>query len=223
MKKAKELITFFKKLSRPIKILFCSGLFFLVLGSILVLLSFQNEVLDNRYIITDIKEHISKPLTDLSPGEIRATVSTEYQKQGIYKLVFTNYTNAKDTKNIIQKDSYFSIIDIIGNGYQLNTKKIIINDKLYKLKTDTLTSDEGIVLQYAENVLYIDIPENLILKPQHIEVYISLKSRDSYVEYKTTQDTYFNLTPSSDNDFYQKKDSQSYMMDGYGYIKLKKK
>ena len=115
MKKAKELITFFKKLSRPIKILFCSGLFFLVLGSILVLLSFQNEVLDNRYIITDIKEHISKPLTDLSPGEIRATVSTEYQKQGIYKLVFTNYTNAKDTKNIIQKDSYFSIIDIIGN------------------------------------------------------------------------------------------------------------
>ena len=222
MKKLREKLSFFKKLALPIRIMFIVGVFFIVSGIILVMLSFRNEVLDGTYVITDIAEYKNEPLENLSKGEIRAIVSTEYQGEGTYKLIFSNYAKKLDEGSIIRKGSYFSIIDIIGRGYELDLENIKINDKTYKL-TESVTSDEGIIVDYEDHILYIDIPENLILKTQKLEFYITLVERDLYFEYLTTEDTYFNLVPSSDNDFYPKKESQSYMMDGYGYIKLNKK
>ena len=111
----------------------------------------------------------------------------------------------------------------MGKGYELDQNRIIINEKTYKLVDGTVTTDEGIIVDYQDNILYIDLPPSLLLEVQNMEFYITLTERELFFEYVTTQDTYFNLIPSEDNDFYTKKESQSYMMDGYGYIKLNQK
>ena len=84
MKKIMSKLTFFKELKLPIKIMLIGGIFFIVLGTILIFLSFRNEVLDDNYVITDVTEYINEPLDNLSPGEVRAIVTTEYQEQGEY-------------------------------------------------------------------------------------------------------------------------------------------
>ena len=223
MKKIISKLTFFKELKLPIKIMLIGGIFFIVLGTILIFLSFRNEVLDDNYVITDVTEYINEPLDNLSPGEVRAIVTTEYQEQGEYKLIFQNYAKKLDNADLIREGSYFSIIDILGKGYELDQNRIIINEKTYKLVDGTVTTDEGIIVDYQDNILYIDLPPSLLLEVQNMEFYITLTERELFFEYVTTQDTYFNLIPSEDNDFYTKKESQSYMMDGYGYIKLNQK
>lgn len=223
MKKIMSKLTFFKELKLPIKIMLIGGIFFIVLGTILIFLSFRNEVLDDNYVITDVTEYINEPLDNLSPGEVRAIVTTEYQEQGEYKLIFQNYAKKLDNDDLIREGSYFSIIDILGKGYELDQNRIIINEKTYKLVDGTVTTDEGIIVDYQDNILYIDLPPSLLLEVQNMEFYITLTERELFFEYVTTQDTYFNLIPSEDNDFYTKKESQSYMMDGYGYIKLNQK
>lgn len=223
MKKIMSKLTFFKELKLPIKIMLIGGIFFIVLGTILIFLSFRNEVLDDSYVITDVTEYINEPLDNLSPGEVRAIVTTEYQEQGEYKLIFQNYAKKLDNADLIREGSYFSIIDILGKGYELDQNRIIINEKTYKLVDGTVTTDEGIIVDYQDNILYIDLPPSLLLEVQNMEFYITLTERELFFEYVTTQDTYFNLIPSEDNDFYTKKESQSYMMDGYGYIKLNQK
>lgn len=223
MKKIMSKLTFFKELKLPIKIMLIGGIFFIVLGTILIFLSFRNEVLDDNYVITDVTEYINEPLDNLSPGEVRAIVTTEYQEQGEYKLIFQNYAKKLDNADLIREGSYFSIIDILGKGYELDQNRIIINKKTYKLVDGTVTTDEGIIVDYQDNILYIDLPPSLLLEVQNMEFYITLTERELFFEYVTTQDTYFNLIPSEDNDFYTKKESQSYMMDGYGYIKLNQK
>ena len=223
MKKIMSKLTFFKELKLPIKIMLIGGIFFIVLGTILIFLSFRNEVLDDNYVITDVTEYINEPLDNLSPGEVRAIVTTEYQEQGAYKLIFQNYAKKLDNADLIREGSYFSIIDILGKGYELDQNRIIINEKTYKLVDGIVTTDEGIIVDYQDNILYIDLPPSLLLEVQNIEFYITLTERELFFEYVTTQDTYFNLIPSEDNDFYTKKESQSYMMDGYGYIKLNQK
>ncbi len=223
MKKIMSKLTFFKELKLPIKIMLIGGIFFIVLGTILIFLSFRNEVLDDNYVITDVTEYINEPLDNLSPGEVRAIVTTEYQEQGEYKLIFQNYAKKLDNADLIREGSYFSIIDILGKGYELDQNRIIINEKTYKLVDGTVTTDEGIIVDYQDNILYIDLPPSLLLEVQNMEFYITLTERELFFEYVTTQDTYFNLIPSEDNDFYTKKESQSYMMDGYGYIKLNQK
>ena len=223
MKKIMSKLTFFKELKLPIKIMLIGGIFFIVLGTILIFLSFRNEVLDDNYVITDVTEYINEPLDNLSPGEVRAIVTTEYQEQGEYKLIFQNYAQKLDNADLIREGSYFSIIDILGKGYELDQNRIIINEKTYKLVDGTVTTDEGIIVDYQDNILYIDLPPSLLLEVQNMEFYITLTERELFFEYVTTQDTYFNLIPSEDNDFYTKKESQSYMMDGYGYIKLNQK
>ena len=223
MKKIMSKLTFFKELKLPIKIMLIGGIFFIVLGTILIFLSFRNEVLDDNYVITDVTEYINEPLDNLSPGEVRAIVTTEYQEQGEYKLIFQNYAKKLDNADLIREGSYFSIIDILGKGYELDQNRIIINEKTYKLVDGTVTTDEGIIVDCQDNILYIDLPPSLLLEVQNMEFYITLTERELFFEYVTTQDTYFNLIPSEDNDFYTKKESQSYMMDGYGYIKLNQK
>ncbi len=223
MKKIMSKLTFFKELKLPIKIMLIGGIFFIVLGTILIFLSFRNEVLDDNYVITDVTEYINEPLDNLSPGEVRAIVTTEYQEQGEYKLIFQNYAKKLDNADLIREGSYFSIIDILGKGYEVDQNRIIINEKTYKLVDGTVTTDEGIIVDYQDNILYIDLPPSLLLEVQNMEFYITLTERELFFEYVTTQDTYFNLIPSEDNDFYTKKESQSYMMDGYGYIKLNQK
>lgn len=223
MKKIMSKLTFFKELKLPIKIMLIGGIFFIVLGTILIFLSFRNEVLDDNYVIADVTEYINEPLDNLSPGEVRAIVTTEYQEQGEYKLIFQNYAKKLDNTDLIREGSYFSIIDILGKGYELDQNRIIINEKTYKLVDGTVTTDEGIIVDYQDNILYIDLPPSLLLEVQNMEFYITLTERELFFEYVTTQDTYFNLIPSEDNDFYTKKESQSYMMDGYGYIKLNQK
>lgn len=223
MKKIMSKLTFFKELKLPIKIMLIGGIFFIVLGTILIFLSFRNEVLDDNYVITDVTEYINEPLDNLSPGEVRAIVTTEYQEQGEYKLIFQNYAKKLDNTDLIREGSYFSIIDILGKGYELDQNRIIINEKTYKLVDGIVTTDEGIIVDYQDNILYIDLPPSLLLEVQNMEFYITLTERELFFEYVTTQDTYFNLIPSEDNDFYTKKESQSYMMDGYGYIKLNQK
>ena len=56
-------------------------------------------------------------------------------------------------------------------------------------------------------------------------IIISLKlvGRDSGVKYITSQDAYYSFVPSVENDFYGKKNSQAYVIDGFGYIKLEDK
>ena len=223
MKKIMSKLTFFKELKLPIKIMLIGGIFFIVLGTILIFLSFRNEVLDDNYVITDVTEYINEPLDNLSPGEVRAIVTTEYQEQGEYKLIFQNYAKKLDNADLIREGSYFSIIDILGKGYELDQNRIKKKKKTYKLVDGTVTTDEGIIVDYQDNILYIDLPPSLLLEVQNMEFYITLTERELFFEYVTTQDTYFNLIPSEDNDFYTKKESQSYMMDGYGYIKLNQK
>lgn len=217
MKKIMSKLTFFKELKLPIKIMLIGGIFFIVLGTILIFLSFRNEVLDDNYVITDVTEYINEPLDNLSPGEARAIVTTDYQEQGEYKLIFQNYAKKLDNADLIREGSYFSIIDILGKGYELDQNRIIINEKTYKLVDGTVTTDEGIIVDYQDNILYIDLPPSLLLEVQNMEFYITLTERELFFEYVTTQDTYFNLIPSEDNDFYTKK-RISIIYDGWLWI-----
>lgn len=212
-----------KELDFSRKLLLILGVLLIIIGIILTLLSFIHEVLDDKYIIKDVTENISKDIKSLSKGEMIASKSTEYMKEGIYKITYINYAKKLGNKNLIDGGSYFNITDMLGSGYELIPNKININDKNYKLKDNTISSEKGINISYENNILSIDIPNSSLLKQNVIEVYIKLIGRDKNVEYVTSQDAYYSFIPSVENDFYNKKSSQAYVIDNFGYIKLDEK
>ena len=223
MKKFSFKNNFFSKVNIVSKLLFVFGVIFILTGSICIYVSLSGEVLDDKYIMTNITERIFDGELNLSKGEVRATKSTDYIEKGIYKITYQNHFRNLDTGNLLEEGSYFSIIDIIGNGYDMDANKIEVNGKNYKFNNYIIRTDEGILIEYKNRTIYVEIPETLISKNNTVSIYITLKGRKEHFEYLTTEDSYFNLIPNIDNDFYEKKSSQSYIIDGYGYIKLKKR
>lgn len=214
---------FFSKLSIVNKLLFVFAILFIFTGSVLLAISLKGEVLNEEYIMTDITERIFDGELELSKGEVRATKSTDYIEKGMYKITYKNHFKKLDKGNLLEEGSYFSIIDIIGKGYAIDANKIEVNGKNYKFNNFIIRTDEGILVEYKNGTIYIEIPDSLISKSNVINLYIILKGREEYFEYVTTEDSYFNFIPNVDNEFYNKKSSQSYIIDGYGYIKLKKR
>lgn len=223
MKKFSFKNNFFKKLSIVNKLLFIFGVLFIISGIVFLAISLSGEVLDEKYVMTDITERVFNEELKLSKGELRATKSTDYIEKGMYKITYENHFNKSDKGNLLDEGSYFSIIDIIGKGYTIDANKIEVNGKNYKFNNYIIRTDEGILVEYKNGTVYVEIPDSLILNKNIISIYIILKGREEHFEYVTTEDSYFNLIPNIDNAFYDKKTSQSYMIDGYGYIKLKKR
>jgi len=214
---------FFMRQTILVRILLVLSILLILVGISFIIYAHKPEVLNEKYIITDVTERVFDGKVSLGKGEIRAIKSTDYIGEGIYKLTFSNYSNPIDNGSILEKGSYFSIIDIIGDGYIIDANDVVVNGKHYKFNNQVINADNGILIEYNNGALYIDIPANLISDTNVIEVNLILKGRKEFVEYITTDDAYFNFIPSMDNDFYKKKMSQSYMMDGYGYIILKEK
>lgn len=199
------------------------GFAFVIVGIILVVLSFNHEILDDKYIIKTVTEYTSNNNKKLAKGEMNASKITEYIGKGIYKVTYTNYAKESNGKKLIEDNSYFYITDMLGKGYELDTTKVKINNKEFNLEDNTVFSSEGINISYDNNVINIEIPSKLLFNESTIEIYIKLVGRHINVKYPTSQESYFSFIPSIDNDFYSKKTAQSYVIDGYSYIELDKK
>lgn len=203
------------------KIVFIFGLVFVIAGAIFMILSFKNEILDDKYVIKEVTNYISKEPRRLSPGEIQVRKNIEYEKEGIYKIIYTNYAKKEKGTDLLESGTYFSITDSIGEGYELFDNKIIVNNKEYNLENGV--SSKGINISYDDNTIFIDIPSSLITKKNIIEFNIKLVRRDLDIKYMTSKESYYGFTPSIDNNFYNKKVYQTYVIEGTGYIKLEKK
>lgn len=213
---------FFAKLGLKNKILFILGFVLLFVGLVLVLFSFRNEVLDEKYVITSATNYISKENSELHPGEIEVIKNTEYMEKGVYKITYITNSKKIKGKDILESDSYLTIIDELGDGYRFATEKIIVNDKVYDTK-QLLPANGFIGFEYNDNILYIQLADELITERQVIELEIELKDRNAGVEYRTSKNSYYSFAPNIDNDFYNKKSYQAYIIDGFGSIKLKLK
>ena len=213
----------FMKLSLLKKSLCIFGLAFVIIGIVFVILSFNREILDDKYIIKTVTEYTSSNNKKLAKGEMNASKNTEYIEKGIYKVTYTNYAKESNGKKLIEDNSYFYITDMLGKGYELDTTKVKINNKKLNLEDNTFFSSGGINMSYENNVVNIEIPSTMLFNKNTIEIYIKLVGRDIGVKYPTSQETYFSFIPSIDNDFYNKKTVQSYVIDGYSYIELDKK
>ena len=212
-----------KKHYLPKKIFFPIGSVFIIIGIVLIVLSFNHEVLDDKYIVKDVTEYTSDINKSLEKGEMVAFKNTKYMGKGIYEVTYLNHARAFGKKKLVDQGTYFNITDMFGNGYELDKSNIVINDKSYKLSNNGFESKEGINVSYQNNVLDIEIPSDKILKNNVITVSLKLVGRDSGVKYITSQDAYYSFVPSVENDFYGKKISQAYVIDGFGYIKLEDK
>ena len=213
----------FMKLSLLKKSLCIFGLAFVIIGIVFVILSFNREILDDKYIIKTVTEYTSSNKKKLANGEMNASKNIEYIENGIYKVTYTNYAKESNGKKLIEDNSYFYITDMLGKGYELDTTKVKINNKKLNLEDNTFFSSGGINMSYENNVVNIEIPSTMLFNKNTIEIYIKLVGRDIGVKYPTSQETYFSFIPSIDNDFYNKKTAQSYVIDGYSYIELDKK
>ena len=199
------------------KLLGILGIIFIFSGIFLIILSFSNEVLDNKYIIKEVKES-SYPKNILKKGEIKLLKSTKYTNKGTFKITYKIDGNGN---NLLKPKTIFNITDIQSSGYMIG-ESIIINDKEYKLDGNNVTSKEKIKLSYISNILNIDIPSESAFDTTII-IYLTLNDRKTNYEYRTSLDSYYSFTPSDDNDFYEKKDSQSYFLNDESYILLENK
>ncbi|MGM9879334.1 MAG: hypothetical protein ACI31R_04845 [Bacilli bacterium] len=213
----------FMKLNLLMKSLCIFGFAFIIIGIVFVILSFNREILDDKYIIKKVTEYTSSNNKKLANGEMNALKDIEYIGNGSYKVTYTNYAKKNSNKNLIEDGSCFYITDMLGKGYELSSTKIKINNKDYKLEDNIISSNEGINISYENNVINIEIPNTLLFTKNTIEVYIKLVERDVNTKYYTSQEAYYSFIPSIDNDFYNKKTMQSYVIDGFGYIELEEK
>ena len=124
-------------------------------------------------------------------------------------------------KSLIEEDTSFSIVDIIGDGYKVLNDEVLINDKSYKLNSSENTFKD-IYIVYKEGTINISLPNSYITKDNVIEYKIKLIKNETNVKYVTSNESYFTFMPSIDNSYYDKKSFQSYVIDGYGYIELSK-
>ena len=201
----------FKKMPFSKQLVLVLGIFCVLWGLFFLYLAFDKESLSKDSKIDEVTEYIAdKP--KLSIGEVKVTKSTEYIKGGEYKLVYKNYMK-EDQKEALDPTSGIGIVDVLGNGYKLVKDSVIVNDKDY--------SDNSEIKVITENqMIKIDIPHELCPAVNTIEVKIKLQETTPGVKYFTSQDAYYNFTPSDTNKFYEKKTPQSYLIDGNGFIKL---
>ena len=107
---------------------------------------------------------------------------------------------------------------MFGLGYTLNENKVIVNEKVYRINNGL--DKNNVSISYEDNMLTINLPSNLSERENKIEFYIKLIGRNVNYKYITSQDSYVTFIPNYDNDFYSKKSSQSYVIDGSAYIRL---
>ncbi len=216
------MITFVKKFfsksnSFLSKFLGVTGIFCILLGIVFICLSFSNEVLDDKYIISDIKE-MNYDNKNIKKGEVKLLKKTKYIKKGTFKITYIIKGNGSD---LLKDKTIFNITDIQSSGYSMN-EKITINGKEYQLDGNNITTKEKIKLSYTSNILNIDIPSSHVFDTT-ITMYLTLHDREVNYEYRTSLDTYYNFTPSDKNNFYEKKEPQSYFINDESYILLKNK
>lgn len=221
MKILVKIKNFFIKSSLLKKIFLAFGFLLLILGIVFIIFSSMNEVLDDKYIITKSTEYKKMTAFNLKPGEIGVLKSINYEEKGIYKVTYWNDSKSSKNRELIENNSYLTITEELGKGYELVKDDIYINDKDYKLNENTLKSKEGVNINYIDNCVNIEIPSSLVSKKNEITFHIKLISRDVSVKHNTTIDSYYGFIPASSNSFYEKKSRQSYIIEGNGYIVLK--
>ena len=207
------------------KVFIYSGFVFSILlifsGVVLVILSFRDEVLDNKYIVEKSTGYVSNK-KELSKGEFSVTKDVNYVFKGRYKITY-HIDYKQYSGNVLFADkSKISIIDIFGDGYELDTNEILINNDPIKLySSNTLTSDY--VINYDNNTFEIIIPKDKIFKYNRIVLCIDLTERIVNTEFVTSKEAFYTFVPNLKNDFYPKKTMQSYLIEGTGSIVLKNK
>lgn len=200
---------------------FILSLFFIISGIILVVCSFKSEILDEKYII-DRATNYTSTNKDLKTGEFSVTKDVIYVSKGTYKITYKINYNQEDQKILFASKSKVSITDIISDSYKLDTDRILINKSPMKLySSNTITSDYEI--HYDNNTFEISFPKDKLFKHHTITYYLTLIDRNINTEYVTSKESYYSFTPSKKNDYYQKKASQSYVIEGNGIIILKDK
>ena len=200
---------------------FILGLFSVLSGVYLVINSFKHEVLDEKYIVEQATEFKSENKS-LSKGEVSVTKNVKYLSKGNYEITLRINHNQDDESILFSNKSKFTITEVIGDGYELNTDKIIINkDPIRLYSHNTITSDYE--MRHDNNTFEISFPNNKVFKYNTITFYIKLVDRDLSIKYNTSKESYYSFTPSAMNDYYNKKTMQSYMIEGSGYIILRNK
>lgn len=203
-----------------IRLLFVSGVLLIVLGIVFVLLSLRYEVLDEKYIVREVTTYKSSK-SRLKQGQIAVSKDLDYIGEGVYRITYRNYYNAKDSE-ILSPNSEFGIVDMFGDGYELDLEDITINSDKYEVTEETKV-DKRPIVNYYNNTLEIKFPSDLAKVNNIIVVYVNLVGRDLNKKYSVSKETYFNFTPYSGNNYYEKKTAQSYIVEGSAYIKLDKR
>ena len=200
---------------------FVLGILLIFSGVVLVILSFRDEVLDNKYIVEKSTEYVSKK-KDLHKGEFSITKDVDYVLNGRYKITY-NIAYKQFSGNILFADkSKVTITDIFGDGYKLDTNEIFINNDPIKLySSSTVTSDYE--MNYNNNTFEIVFPKDKVFKYNRIVLYIDLTERIVNTEFVTSKESFYTFVPNVKNDYYEKKTMQSYSIEGFGSIVLKAK
>jgi len=190
----------------------------ILLGIVLVICSFMHETLDEKYVIKEITEYTPSK-KKLKKGEINVSRNLLYIKQCEYKITYNINYNREDLDILFSNNSRFTITDVIESAYKLSRDKVIINDESVKLYSyNTVTSDYE--MNYTDNTFEISFPVKKIEKYTSIAIYIELKDREINKKYFTSNEAYYTFVPNNINNFYDKKTTQSYVIDGDGYILL---
>ena len=209
-----------KNSSILVKLLFMLGIVFVVLGIVLIVLSFKHEVLDEKYVVSEFTNYKATKIS-LARGQINVLKDITYVKDGRYMITYRNYFNTEQTE-VFNPEATFSIVDMFGDGYVLEEDSITINAKKFTINNRADITDRPIV-SYYNNTLDIKFPATFAKKNNTVTVYIKLTSRDINKKLYVSKESYFAFTPSVHNSYYQKKATQSYIIEGSAYIKLNQK
>ncbi len=203
-----------------VKLLFMLGIIFVVLGIVLIVLSFKHEVLDDVYIVREVTNYNSSK-GSLARGQIKVVKDITYLKEGRYMITYKNYFNSEQTE-VFDPEAAFSIVDMFGDGYTLEEDNITINGKSFTINNRADITDRPIV-SYYNNTLDVKLPPAFAKINNTITVYVKLTSRDINKKHHVSKESYFAFTPGANNSYYEKKAAQSYIIEGSAYIKLDKK
>lgn len=206
---------------KGIYLTFVLGIILIISGTIFSVSYFKHEVLDNKYYVTKVTEYKDKKRT-LNKGEIIVTKNISYIKNGMYKIVYKNVFKQNDNKKLLEEDSKFLIVDVLGDEYVLLKDKIIVNKKTYSLNTTKLITP-SFDIRYENNEFEISMPSKLASKKNTIEIYVKLVGRNPGKKYNVSKDSYYSLTPHKENNFYKKNNMHSYIIEGKCLIILKEK
>lgn len=204
-----------------IKLIFFTGIIFILTGSVFIVLSVQKETLDDMYKINKYTTY-SSTNKKLEQGELFVTKDIKYVSGGVYKVIYRTYTNSKDAKYILNENSTFTITDILGDSYELMKNKTTINNLPISV-SESSKDPNTLNVTYFNNTVEIIIPSTKMNNSYVIETYIKLKGREINKKHITTKEAYYSFIPNMQNDKYYKKTKQSYVIDGKAYIVLRKK